>query len=131
VNRGHQTFMIFRTVLVSMILTVYVLGAIGFNVLHEIIHDHPEQSHSLQQEKDLCHRALFHQDKSHGCKHTTHISKVDKCNFSHTLFSGYTLPGAFSIGKELINTNYFHCNSPIAVLSESHSEITLRGPPAL
>ena len=128
-NRGLHPFIVFRAVLISILLVVYVLGAVGTGVLNEIAGHHPEHSHSIEKESDPCHRTIFHQDKIHGCKHTSHISKIEKCNCGHTLFSGYVIPRSFSIGKELFNLYYSYFFPTSALLSESHPEITLRGPP--
>jgi hypothetical protein len=49
------------------------------------LHEHVAV-HSPEQEKDPCHRFLFHGDKEKGCSHKLHITKADKCKLCHVIF---------------------------------------------
>jgi hypothetical protein len=39
--------------------------------------------HSSEEEKDPCHRAIYHDAKQQGCDHKTHVTSVKKCPLCH------------------------------------------------
>jgi len=75
-----------RAVFAVLLLIFYVAGNIQVEVLHQLFHSHANAViHSAEQEKDRCHRAIYH-EKDDGCGHKSHLTKVEKCNLCH-LFS--------------------------------------------
>lgn len=62
------------------IASLYLAGISGVARLHRLSHTHEVVSHTGEQEKDPCHRALYHQDLDHGCHHETHLTVSDSCD---------------------------------------------------
>lgn len=66
----------------ALLLAFYLFGNTGFGILHEFLHLNTSLvSHSPEQEKDACHRAIYHFGKDG--KHHFHITltgKHDRCN---------------------------------------------------
>lgn len=54
-----------------------------------------EVNHSPAQEKDPCHRSIYHQDDVHGCHHRAHILPVKEGPNFYRLarHSDYVVPG--------------------------------------
>jgi hypothetical protein len=71
---------------VVLLAAVYIIGNSPGEALHKLFHNQElTVVHTVDQEKDSCHRTIYHQEKEQGCKHKSHISKVDKCNLCHAL----------------------------------------------
>jgi hypothetical protein len=70
---------------VVILATAYIIGNSPGEALHKLFHNQETVVHTVDQEKDSCHRTIYHQEKEDGCKHKSHISKVDKCTLCHAL----------------------------------------------
>ena len=71
---------------VFLLLLFYTSGNIQFELLHQIIHPQDNAiTHIPENEKDPCHRSIYHGDKNAGCKHEVHLTKLSKCSFCHIL----------------------------------------------
>ncbi len=69
-----------------LLAAAYIIGNSPGETLHKLFHNQEViVVHTVDQEKDSCHRAIFHQQKEDGCKHKSHISKIEKCNLCHAL----------------------------------------------
>jgi len=66
-------------ILIFFWLGLYLLGVPDSDILHASIHNHPQVSHTEEQEKDPCHRSLYHDDVEQGCRHGAHLIASDKC----------------------------------------------------
>ena len=62
-------------------LLIYFSGIVAFNTIHRAEHEHATVSHSQAQERDLCHRAIYHHETGHGCKHKAHFVPRTTCEF--------------------------------------------------
>ncbi len=76
-----------KTLAAALLLLLYLVGNTSSGILHQLFHERQTAvSHSRTQEKDLCHRAIYHFGKDP--KHNSHFAvseKSDKCHlFSHT-----------------------------------------------
>ena len=115
-----------------LLLLVYVIGTIGIDVFHHSFHDHSVTGvHSADHEKDPCHRLLAHGDAKNGCRHKAHITRVDKCKYSHVVFQAPHLLG--DDGSSLIA---FESILPLFKYPSVFSDAAmpspqLRGPPAV
>jgi hypothetical protein len=70
-----------------LLLTFYVAGTANFEWLHEFLHSHDHLvSHSEVQEKDPCHRAIYHHEAEKGCGHDSHIVVTEKCELCDSIF---------------------------------------------
>jgi len=73
---------------VILLLVFYAAGVLQVESLHAFLHDHQqEELHTLEQENDLCHRAIYHGEKQNDCGHKTHVKKSDSCSLCAVLFS--------------------------------------------
>jgi hypothetical protein len=70
---------ILKAVAFTLLLAVYLMGAMKLNGFHEFFHSHDHGiTHLQQDEADGCHRAVYHNDKK-GCDHKIHISANHHC----------------------------------------------------
>ena len=70
-----------KTLLGASLLTLYIVGTAGFEGLHQLFHAHKfSVSHSQTEEKNPCHRTIYHQDAEEGCGHANHVVVTDKCD---------------------------------------------------
>jgi len=75
-----------KVLAVVVLAVAYIIGNSPDEALHKLFHNQEVTVvHTIDQEKDSCHRTIYHQEKEDGCKHKSHISKVDKCNLCHAL----------------------------------------------
>lgn len=71
---------IFQT-LMFVLLVLYVAGSFELEVLHSFVHDHDYAiTHSKEQERDPCHRLVYHRDVQRGCDHQSHLIVSHKCH---------------------------------------------------
>lgn len=71
----------------AVLLFFYMAGNTSFGILHQLLHQRQiTVSHSPSQEKDVCHRAIYHFGKDP--KHNSHYAiseKDDRCHLlAHT-----------------------------------------------
>jgi hypothetical protein len=72
-----------------LFMTLYVIGTAPVELMHSFSHDHnAPASHSQEQEKDPCHRLLYHNDVETGCDHDLHLTGSDKCDMCDLVHPG-------------------------------------------
>lgn len=71
--------------LLSMtLLVLYVAGNTGSGIVHQLFHTGPSLVlHTPAQERDVCHRAIYHFGKDP--KHNVHLTVSDKTDRCHLL----------------------------------------------
>ena len=74
-----------KTFSVTLLLLLYVAGNVQVETFHQFFHSLEKALHSTEQEKDPCHRAVYHDSKKEGCNHKTHITAVKKCPLCHVV----------------------------------------------
>lgn len=74
-----------KTFSVTLLLLLYVAGNVQVETFHQFFHSLEKALHSTEQEKDPCHRAVYHDSKKDGCNHKTHITAVKKCPLCHVI----------------------------------------------
>src|SRR5688500_9084789 len=74
-----------KTFVARLLLFLYVAGNVQFESFHQIFHAVEDISHSIQEEQDPCHRTIYHDSKSEGCEHETHITAVKNCPLCHVV----------------------------------------------
>ena len=72
-----------RTFFAWLLLFLYLVGSVQIESFHEVFHSFEQALHSFDQEKDPCHRAIYHDSKKEGCDHKTHVTAVKKCPLCH------------------------------------------------
>ena len=68
-----------------LLLLLYVMGSVQVETFHETLHSFEKSLHSSDQEKDPCHRAIYHETNNEGCDHKTHVTAVKKCPLCHVV----------------------------------------------
>lgn len=64
-----------------LLLILYLVGTSHVGFLYAFGHEHDVQiSHSYKEEKDPCHRQIYHNDVEAGCDHDVHLTVSDKCD---------------------------------------------------
>jgi hypothetical protein len=76
----NQPMRIFSALL---LLLLYLTGNVQVESFHKVFHSFEEALHSSDDEKDPCHRAIYHDSKQKGCDHKTHVTAVKKCPLCH------------------------------------------------
>jgi hypothetical protein len=66
-----------------MLLLVYLTGNVQVESFHKVFHTFEQALHSSDDEKDPCHRSIYHDSRQKGCDHKTHVTAVKKCPFCH------------------------------------------------
>src|SRR5688500_20288559 len=67
----------------SLLLLLYLAGNVQVESFHKVFHSFEQALHSSDEEKDPCHRAIYHDSKQEGCDHKTHVTEVKKCPLCH------------------------------------------------
>jgi hypothetical protein len=79
--RKIKTRKALRSVGAALLLFCYLAGNASFGILHRLLHQQQTTvSHSPAQERDVCHRAIYHFGKDP--KHNAHFAiseKSDRC----------------------------------------------------
>jgi hypothetical protein len=114
----------------AALLLLYVMGSAQTGYLHQLFHPaEVAATHSVKQEEDPCHRALYH-GMDRGCRHEVHLVKVHSCGLCHTLVHTELLlfdaPASTSIqvGRECIVRPKNCCTIDVT------NTFLTRGPPA-
>ena len=76
----NQPMRIFSALL---LLFLYFAGNVQVESFHKAFHTFEQVLHSSDQEKDPCHRAIYHDSRQQGCDHKTHVTAVKKCPLCH------------------------------------------------
>jgi hypothetical protein len=115
-----------------VLLLFYIIGTSEINVFHHLSHSYRHQStHSVEQEKDPCHRAIYHGDHQNGCKHHSHIVKKDKCGTCSIIAHKTQI---LAPGLEIPSIQFRLCNFDLyasTTLSSSQTLLPSRAPPGL
>ena len=113
-------------------LLAYLINAVSIESFHHAVHDHDHAvSHTLEDETDACHRAIYHGDLELGCEHKTHIHEThvdcDLCNV--TLIRDYfysTVLFDFRWNNKSSDQSYCEASSISKAFEKLYS---YRGPP--
>lgn len=85
--RGKRVFL--RTTLrwsvLGLLMALYTLGSLRVESVHRLIHDHDAELHTEAQERNACHRTIFHGSSS-SCEHPVHVSANWTCTLSDLAF---------------------------------------------
>jgi hypothetical protein len=78
-----------RQILTVALLALYIAGSSNINFLHTVVHhDDVVVAHSPEQEKDPCHRGIYHNDSAHASEHDSHVSVSHKCKMCDIAYHG-------------------------------------------
>lgn len=119
-------------ILALLLLVFYIAGTSSLQILHVFTHDHEQAvTHSPEQEKDPCHRWIYHHDAAQSCDHDSHLVASDTGDMCDLVYHGdQALLNTFilrisSLKQEFFCQHKVNLDSYWAVISSS------RAPPAL
>lgn len=90
-------------------VVLYVVGTTHIEWVHSFAHEHANGVlHSGEEEKDPCHRSIYHNDIEHGCHHDSHLIVSDKCKMCDLVSHGdyVFLPPAFFLKEEFLTQHF-------------------------
>ena len=106
-----------KTSSILLLLFLYTAGNVQLESFHSVFHSLEKALHSAEQEKDPCHRAIYHDAAANGCDHKTHVTAVKKCPLCHVVpFNDQLLvsDNAFETVSFSENINLFYAAIPVA-----------------
>jgi hypothetical protein len=119
-------------ILAFLFVILYVVGTSNLDLLHKLVHKHKAAvTHNEEQEKDHCHRLIYHNDVERGCNHHSHSIVSDNCQMCDMACHGdQSIVPDISFGPTEFSSEHFDfykqsLGSYWAVISSS------RAPPAL
>lgn len=112
------------------LLISYTVGNIQVEAFHRHFHAQDNiDTHSFQEEKDPCHRTLYHHEKNYGCKHKLHLKKADKCSLCHIFYHSDQITFSDS-SCEFIQSGFIVAEKFISVqLADIDNNLPSRAPP--
>lgn len=120
-----------QTLLVVITMLGYLAANVEFESLHELAHHDEEISHSEADEKDACHRHLYHDDFSKGCAHKTHFVASKKCGLcDHHLSVDKVFHSSEWPMSTIVAHDIYSCNHDSFVNTPA-VYIPARGPPTV
>ncbi|MEO5979279.1 MAG: hypothetical protein ABIS36_05500 [Chryseolinea sp.] len=118
-----------RLISIAGLLILYLGGNTQIGFLHQLVHpDELADTHTAVQEKNACHRALFHGEAS-ACNHEFHLGKANACNLSHTLTHSDQIFILADRSTIVGLVNPFNLSYKEIFINTGSTDIQLRGPP--
>lgn len=75
-----------KALLAIILLLFYLIGSTPVALFHQFLHAGENVvAHAPAQEKDPCHRAVYHPGLSNSCHHQSHVVSGVKCDLCHLL----------------------------------------------
>lgn len=110
-----------------VLLLLYVAGNTGSGIVHQLFHTRSLVLHTPAQEKDVCHRAIYHFGKDP--RHNSHVTVHDKTDQCHLLAHGDELTATIS-GHEAAHSNTLFIEElTVARLVDVPVHLPSRAPP--
>lgn len=113
------------------LLLLYFGGNVQFESLHDIVHSVEQSLHSVEQENDPCHRAIYHEVENDGCDHETHLTSVEQCPLCHVVPINIQQFEASNSFESLDLLNEFGDYSPCDVVAWNAIDLPARAPPVI
>jgi hypothetical protein len=116
-----------------LLIVLYALGTIEPGFLHSLFHStHSEVLHIAENEKDPCHRKIYHHSSEGGCSHSSHLIANEKCSFPSYILRvdpfSVDLP---AYAAWLSPLTYYLIKCIDVLVSFGGSELSSRAPPYL
>ena len=112
-----------------LLLLLYLTGNVQLESFHKVFHSFEQALHSSDEEKDPCHRVIYHDSKQEDCDHKTHVTAVKKCPLCHIVSLNekhLAVSHTFESFSSLSHFNEF----PISVqIIEISGSLSARAPP--
>lgn len=119
----------FKAASILVLLFLYTAGNVQLESFHSVFHSLEKALHSAEQEKDPCHRAIYHDAKDEGCDHKTHVTAVKKCPLCHVVpFNDQLLTSDNTFESisfpDLLNSSY-----AVILVANTADNLPARAPP--
>lgn len=106
-----------RAFSIVLLIILYCICTCRIDSVHELFDHHAESTlHTPDQESAPCHISIYHQERSGGCEHDTHVSENDRCSLcdsqvhnAHICLAVGVQVIHFSVDSDFISTE--HCPS--------------------
>ncbi len=121
----------YGTVFSILCLAFCVVIAPETNALHQFLHSHQQEvSHNDIEEKDPCHRSIYHHDVE-GCHHPSHIGITDQCDLCNLFFHSdpFVLSKSESTQVDFFSPNLIPSSRQLVCIDQSVG--SSRAPPAI
>jgi len=119
-----------KVLAIGVCAAFYLIGNSPFEAFHKIFHQQDSiVRHTVDEEKNSCHRSIYHQENESGCAHKSHITKLDKCKLCHALSHSYHV-ATFNSSFEFIQSeSCTSLKSVAAIAFHFDSNLPSRAPP--
>jgi hypothetical protein len=115
---------------VILLLAIYIAGGTSCGAFHRLLHqDKSVISHSSEEEKDPCHRVIYHFEKDNVCKHDSHFSVKEKCGQCHILCKSDQITVWISSNESVAPHTLTSASLTFACLAQISFDHPSRAPP--
>ena len=112
-----------------LLLLLYLTGNVQVESFHKAFHSFEQALHSSDEEKDPCHRAIYHDSKQKGCDHKTHVTAVKKCPLCHIVPLNEKHIAVSHSFESFFSTSDFATFSFSFTVTEISGNLSARAPP--
>src|SRR5688572_17696060 len=126
VRDKNQPLRIFSALL---LLLLYLAGNVQVESFHKVFHSFEQALHSPDQEKDPCHRAIYHDSKQEACDHKTHVTAIKKCPLCHIVPLNEEHIAVSHIFESFSSPSDFEKFSFSILITELSGNLSARAPP--
>lgn len=115
---------------IVLLLLFYVIGVLQVESFHSLFHAHDKaELHSVNEEKDPCHRTVYHGEKEQSCEHKTHLKKSDTCASCAVCISSVYLTNHYFESRILSFTAAFFSHEEVFSAASPFCQKSSRAPP--
>ena len=129
VKRGKHLKERFKTFSGLLLLLLYLAGNVQVESFHRVFHSFEKALHSSEQEKDPCHRAIYHETKKEGCDHKIHVTAIKNCPLCHVIPFTDQLANVRQCFLSAELSASFNVVSQLFLWSDSFYNLPSRAPP--
>jgi hypothetical protein len=119
----------FKTASILLLLFLYTAGNVQLESFHSVFHSLEKALHSAEQEKDPCHRAIYHDAKDEGCDHKTHVTAVKECPLCHVVPFNDQLLTSDNTFESISFPDLLSSNYAAILVANSADNLPARAPP--
>jgi hypothetical protein len=118
-----------KTFAVGLLLLLYIGGNVQVESFHQFFHSLEKAIHSSDAENDPCHRAIYHEAKTDGCDHKTHVTAIKKCPLCHVVPINEQLVDATYVFESFAPSLVFVEQAFSFLISDTLTHLPARAPP--
>lgn len=118
-----------RSALLLLVL-LYSAGTLKLEWLHRLIHEHePAGLHSVEQERNPCHQAIYHAAAKQACEHPTHLTPDWKCPVCDIVCQSHLTSTEIALSKLVPLPTEYSIDVPTSPVNQVHHHSSPRAPP--